>query len=85
MKEDILLEDRLRAAADHIERMAAQSKPEITMQEVAPELVALLREAADAYQSASEFRDSWTRISGTGVRRTEIRERGSPPQSGPVS
>jgi hypothetical protein len=32
MKEDILLEDRLRAAADQFERMAAQSEPEITMQ-----------------------------------------------------
>ena len=45
MKDEIILEDRLRSAADHFERMAAKTEPEITMQEVAPELAALLRES----------------------------------------
>jgi hypothetical protein len=79
MKDEIILEDRLRAAADHFEAMAAQTEPEITMQEVAPELAALLREAADAYQSTREFRESWERVSFRGMRDRGI------PRSGPVS
>jgi hypothetical protein len=79
MKDDVVLEERLRAAADHFERMAAQSEPEMTMRGVAPELAALLREAADAYKSAREYRDSWANIRGT-----EPRNRSSL-QTGPAS
>lgn len=85
MKQDIVLEDRLRAAADHIERMAARSGPEMTVQELAPEVVVLLREAADGYQSASEYRDSWTRIRGTEMKGTEMRDQGRPQEPGSAS
>jgi hypothetical protein len=65
MKDEIILEERLRAAASHFEAMAAETEPEISIKDVAPEVAALLREAADAYHSEREFRESWERASET--------------------
>ena len=56
VKDEIILEDRLRAAADHLERIADGTESEAAMRDLAPELVELLRDAAEAYQRANEFR-----------------------------
>jgi hypothetical protein len=58
MKDDVILE-RLRTAADHFERMAAGTEPEVAMRELAPELIALLRDAADACEKAKKIQESW--------------------------
>ena len=34
MKDEIILEERLRAAANHFEAMAAETEPEISMKDV---------------------------------------------------
>ncbi len=65
VKDEIILEDRLRAAADHLERIADGTESEAAMRDLAPELVELLRDAAEAYQRANEFRESWQRASET--------------------
>jgi len=59
MKDGIALEERLRAAANHFQRMASGSEPEIAFQDFAPELVELLSDAANAYEQARKFQDSW--------------------------
>jgi hypothetical protein len=56
MKDEIILEERLRGAADHFEQMAAGSEPDMAIGDFAPELVSLLRDAADACECANEFR-----------------------------
>ena len=61
MKDEIILEERLRAAADHFEQMAAGSEPDMAIGDFAPELVSLLRDAADACECANELRGSGDR------------------------
>ena len=56
LKDEIILEERLRAAADHFEQVAAGSEPEMALGDFAPELVSLLRDAADACERANELR-----------------------------
>jgi hypothetical protein len=78
MKDEVIVEERLRAAANHLERLAEGSEPEIAMQELAPELVEYLRDAADSYQRANEFRESWERASVTSGRGEPPRVRSIP-------
>jgi hypothetical protein len=79
LKDDIVMEERLRAAADHLERMAGGFEPEIPGRELAPELVELLREAAEAYQRANEFKESWERVSRISKARRASRSSGPVP------
>ena len=59
MKDGIALEERLRAAAAHFEGMASGIEPEIALQDFAPALVELLIDAANAYEEARKFQESW--------------------------
>jgi hypothetical protein len=79
MKGETILEQRLRNAADDLERIADGTEPDVRFQELAPELVELLRDAADAYQRANEFRESWEKASETFKVRRASRD------SGPVA
>jgi hypothetical protein len=52
VKVDSYMEERLRAAADDLERMADGTGALVAFEELGPELATLLRDAADAYRRA---------------------------------